>query len=129
MAASLLHAAASSPLAGPYPAARAAFRPLASSPFLRLARSSPDRRARLDFPLRALSGGARLSTGVAALRPRRFVAASRDARAEIIAARLYNFRFVESTEDNARVYSFRAIFVVPNGKYLQRCFCQCIEVF
>ncbi|VAH81083.1 unnamed protein product [Triticum turgidum subsp. durum] len=75
MAASLLHAAASSPLAGPYPAARAAFRPLASSPFLRLARSSPDRRARLDFPLRALSGGARLSTGVAALRPRRFVAA------------------------------------------------------
>uniref|UniRef100_A0A453FTK1 Non-green plastid inner envelope membrane protein n=2 Tax=Aegilops tauschii subsp. strangulata TaxID=200361 RepID=A0A453FTK1_AEGTS len=71
MAASLLHAAASSPLAGPSPAARAAFRPLASSPFLRLARSSPDRRARLDAPLRALSGGARL----AAPRSRRFVAA------------------------------------------------------
>uniref|UniRef100_A0A8I6XAZ3 Protein FATTY ACID EXPORT 3, chloroplastic n=1 Tax=Hordeum vulgare subsp. vulgare TaxID=112509 RepID=A0A8I6XAZ3_HORVV len=72
MAASLLHAAASSPLAGPNPAARAAFRPLASSPFLRLARSSPDRRSRLDAPPRALSGGARLA---ASLRPRRFVAA------------------------------------------------------
>ncbi|KAM3333381.1 hypothetical protein ACQJBY_028457 [Aegilops geniculata] len=75
MAASLLHAAASSPLAGPNPAARAAFRPLASSPFPRLARSSPDRRARLDASLRALSGGARLAAGVAAPRPRRFVAA------------------------------------------------------
>lgn len=75
MAASLLHAAASSPLAGPNPAARAAFRPLASSPFLRLARSSPDRRGRLDASLRALSGGARLAAGVAAPRSRRFVAA------------------------------------------------------
>ncbi|XP_051227087.1 protein FATTY ACID EXPORT 3, chloroplastic [Lolium perenne] len=72
MAASLLHAAASSsPLAGPSPPARAAFRPLASSPFLRLARSSPDLRRcrRVDAPLRALPAGG------PAPRARRFVGA------------------------------------------------------
>ncbi|KAM0844559.1 hypothetical protein ACQ4PT_056963 [Festuca glaucescens] len=72
MAASLLHAAASSsPLAGPNPPARAAFRPLASSPFLRLARSSLDLRRcrRIDAPLRALPAGG------PAPRARRFVVA------------------------------------------------------
>uniref|UniRef100_A0ACD5VTY1 Uncharacterized protein n=1 Tax=Avena sativa TaxID=4498 RepID=A0ACD5VTY1_AVESA len=73
MAASLLHAAASSsPLAGPSPP----FRPLASSPFLRLVRSSPDhRRCRIDAPLRALPDGTRLAAGRPALRARRVVAA------------------------------------------------------
>lgn len=74
MAASLLHAAASSsPLASPSPA----FRPLASSPFLRLARASPDprRRCRIDSSLRALPAGTRLAAGGPVPRARRAVAA------------------------------------------------------
>jgi hypothetical protein len=80
MAASLLHAAgSSSPRAGgpspPGPAA--AFRPLASSPFLRLARSSPDprRRCRIGSSLRALPAGTRLAAGGPAPRARRAVVA------------------------------------------------------
>ncbi|CAM0883057.1 unnamed protein product [Alopecurus aequalis] len=77
MAAALLHAAASSsPLASPNPPARAAFRPLASSPFLRLARASHGpRRCRIDSALRALPVGTRLAAGGPAPRARRVVAA------------------------------------------------------
>ncbi|XP_006644917.3 protein FATTY ACID EXPORT 3, chloroplastic [Oryza brachyantha] len=79
MAASLVHAAASSPLPSSSPApARPgpSFHPLASSPFLRLscAAASSSRRLRLDTPLRALSAGPRLAAGWGGPRTRRVVA-------------------------------------------------------
>ncbi|KAL5229028.1 hypothetical protein ABZP36_017293 [Zizania latifolia] len=76
MAASLVHAAAASPLQGSHPPAPAAFHPLVNSPFLRLAcTSSSSSRRRLDAPLRALSAGPRLAAGWGAPRARRVVAA------------------------------------------------------
>ncbi|KAF0922052.1 hypothetical protein E2562_024004 [Oryza meyeriana var. granulata] len=78
-AATLVHAAASSPLQGssPAPARAVAFHPLASSPFLRLAcaaAASSSSRRRLDAPFRALSADPRLAAGWGALRTRRVVA-------------------------------------------------------
>nr|CAB3474642.1 unnamed protein product [Digitaria exilis] len=72
MAAALLHAAAAAPLQGPSQPARAAFHPLASAPAasLRLARSSPAPRPRLEASFRALSAGRRF-----AWRGRRVIAA------------------------------------------------------
>nr|CAB3478690.1 unnamed protein product [Digitaria exilis] len=73
MAAALLHAAAAAPLQGPNQPARAAFHPLASAPAsLRLARSSPASRPRLEASFRALSAGRRFARSG---RGRRVVAA------------------------------------------------------
>ncbi|KAG8078319.1 hypothetical protein GUJ93_ZPchr0007g3186 [Zizania palustris] len=78
MAASLVHAAASSPLQGSRPPA--AFHHVASSPFLRLActTTSSSSRGRLDVPLRALSAGARLAAGWGTPRARQVVASAFD---------------------------------------------------
>ncbi|KAL5221972.1 hypothetical protein ABZP36_026685 [Zizania latifolia] len=81
MAASVVHAAASSPLQGSRPPAPApaAFHHVASSPFVRLAcTTSSSSRRRLDAPLRALSAGPRFAAGWGTPRARRVVASAFD---------------------------------------------------